>query len=147
MSAGSFHIDVEAVRELARLLDETGLSEIELEDGGRKLRVVRGGGAPAAPSAPAPTASETAPPEEAPERASPGAVTSPMVGIAYLAPEPGAAPYVKVGDIVAQDDTLLIVEAMKVMNPIRAPHAGTVKQILVENGRPVEYGQILMVVD
>lgn len=148
MSGKPFHIDEDAIRELARLLDETGLSEIELEADGRKLRVVRGGGTVAVPQTPPAAPSESPPaPPEAEGGVHPGAVASPMVGTAYLAPEPGAAPFVKAGDRVAEGDTLLIIEAMKVMNPIRAPRSGTVSRILVESGRPVEYGQVLMMID
>ncbi len=147
--SSNFKVDAEAIRELALLLDETGLSEIEIEDTGRRLRVARGmTGVPMA-AAPAPAAQ----PSEAATPAAPaaadadhaGAVASPMVGTAYLAPEPGAAPFVKAGDSVAEGDTLLIIEAMKVMNPIRAPHSGTVERVLIENGSPVEYGQPLIV--
>lgn len=144
MSHEPFPLDAEAIRELARLLEETGLAEIEVENAGRKLRVVRGNTAVTA--FPLPQAA-VHPPEGAQDSVGEGAVRSPMVGTAYLAAEPGAASFVNVGDEVAEGDTLLIVEAMKVMNPIRAPHGGTVTQILVSDGRPVEYGQVLMVID
>ena len=144
MSQEPFPLDADAIRELARLLDETGLAEIEVENAGRRLRVARGRDTGAAFTLPQ---AAVHPPEAAQEAASEGAVHSPMVGTAYLAPEPGAPAFVTVGDEVAEGDTLLIVEAMKVMNPIRAPHGGTVTQILVSDGRPVEYGQILMVID
>jgi acetyl-CoA carboxylase biotin carboxyl carrier protein len=146
------NVDTRLVRELAELLSETGLTEIEVEDGERKIRVSRGAAAvaPAAPvvpviappaaQAPAPAAAEPAAPDLA------NAVRSPMVGTAYLHPEPGAEAFVKVGDKVKAGDTLLIVEAMKVMNPIAAPAAGTVKQILIENAQPVEYDQPLVVI-
>jgi acetyl-CoA carboxylase biotin carboxyl carrier protein len=147
-------IDTALVRELAELLDETGLSEIEVEDNDRKIRVARSAfpdfskfQAPAAaqapPAAPAPAAAATPPP---PAGDQPGTVKSPMVGTVYLSSEPGAAPFVGVGQAVKEGDTLLIVEAMKVMNPITAPAAGTVKAILVENAQPVEYDQPLVVV-
>ena len=150
-------IDTALVRELAELLEETGLTEIEVEDGERKIRVARGGGAapaaaffappaPAAASAPAPapTAPASAPALAPPEHAN--AIKSPMVGTVYLSAEPGAPPFVEVGKAVKAGDTLVIVEAMKVMNPITATSAGTVKAILVENAQPVEYDQPLVVV-
>ena len=144
-------IDSDLVRELAELLTENGLTEIEVEDGDRKIRVQRSLTTTAAPMMPAPAAAPqpmTAPPMHGettvgePEGES---VRSPMVGTAFLAAEPGAAPFIKVGDTVKAGDTLLIVEAMKVMNPITAPHGGTVKQLLVENGQPVEFDQPLVV--
>ena len=146
-------VDTALVRELAEMLAETGLTEIEVEEGDRKIRVSRGGGvavaapmaAPvaAAPVAPAPGDAPAAAEEPAIDLAN--AIRSPMVGTAYLAGEPGAAPFVGVGDSVKEGDTLLIVEAMKVMNPITASKAGTVKQILVGNGDPVEFDQPLVV--
>ena len=154
-SAGKsgMNVDTALVRELAEMLGETGLVEIEVEDGDRKIRVSRGGGvamaaAPApmpAPAAPAPAAAAPAP-ESAASADGAGAIKSPMVGTVYLAPEPGAADFVKVGDSVKEGQTLLIVEAMKVMNPITADKAGTVKAILVENAQPVEFDQPLVVV-
>jgi acetyl-CoA carboxylase biotin carboxyl carrier protein len=152
--SSNLKIDAEAIRELARLLDETGLTEIEVEDTGQRLRVARGGlvatalpgpatAVPAQPGAGDGSAADG----EAVEADHPGAVISPMVGTAYLAPEPGAASFVKPGDQVHEGETLLIVEAMKVMNPIRAPKDGTVSRILIENGSPVEYGQLLMILD
>jgi acetyl-CoA carboxylase biotin carboxyl carrier protein len=150
----AMRIDVDLVRQLAQLLDDTQLTEIEVEDGGRKIRIARKAAAVAAavqyapaPAA-APTASTAAPAEivAAPQAAF-NAVKSPMVGTAYLAPNPEAKPFVSVGDKVAAGDTLLIVEAMKVMNPILAPSAGTVKAILVESGQPVEFDQPLVVVE
>lgn len=155
-SAGKsgMNVDTALVRELAEMLGDTGLTEIEVEDGDRKIRVARGGGVPmAAAPAPmhAPAAAAPAPAAPAPENAAPaadtaGAIKSPMVGTVYLAPEPGAADFVKVGDSVKEGQTLLIVEAMKVMNPITADKAGTVKAILVENAQPVEFDQPLVVV-
>lgn len=147
-------VDTGLVRELAELLAETGLTEIEVEDGDRKVRVSRGGGIAAAPVAfSAPAAATAAPaPAAAPGEPAPaqddhaGALKSPMVGTAYLAAEPGADPFVKVGDSVKQGDTLLIVEAMKVMNPIAADKSGTIKAILVENAQPVEFDQPLIVI-
>jgi len=145
------NVDTSLVRELAEMLGDTGLTEIEVEDGDRKIRVSRGGGvamaaAPAPIAAPAPAA-PTAPAETAPAEAdSAGAMKSPMVGTVYLAPEPGASDFVRVGDSVKEGQTLLIVEAMKVMNPITADKAGTVKSILVENAQPVEFDQPLIVI-
>lgn len=147
-------IDEEAIRRLAGLLDETGLAEIEIAEGESRLRVARAQApamvvaAPAAPGARAATLpAEPARPEPTLDAAHPGAVVSPMVGVAYLAPEPGAPPFVKVGDTVAQGQTLLLIEAMKTFNQIKAPKAGTVSRILVESGAPVEYGEVLMLLD
>lgn len=154
------NIDTALVRELAELLNETGLTEIEVEDDDRKIRVSRGAVAAAAPvyaAAPAPAAAApataAAAPAQAPaEPAAPAgpdlknAVKSPMVGTAYLTPEPGAAPFVTVGKDVKEGDTLLIVEAMKVMNPITAPRAGTITAILIETAQPVEFDQPLVVI-
>jgi acetyl-CoA carboxylase biotin carboxyl carrier protein len=150
-SAKAMAIDTALVRELAELLGETGLSEIEVEDGERKIRVARGGaseGTPTffAPPAPAPaTAAPAAPAAPAPVEPI-DAVKSPMVGTVYLTPEPGAAPFIEVGKPVKAGDTLVIIEAMKVMNPIAADKAGTVKAILIENAQPVEYDQPLVVI-
>ena len=158
-SAGKsgMNVDTSLVRELAEMLGDTGLTEIEVEDGDRKIRVSRGGGV--AMAAPAPMAAAPAPAPSAPAPAPApgndpapadadvaGALKSPMVGTVYLAPEPGAADFVKVGDSVKEGQTLLIVEAMKVMNPIAADKSGTVKAILVENAQPVEFDQPLVVV-
>ncbi len=153
---GAMQIDVDLVRQLAELLDTTQLTEIEVEDKDRKIRVVRkpAAAAPAMHYPPAPLA--TAPLPAAPVASEIGAsapastanaVRSPMVGTAYLAAEPGAKPFSVVGQKVAAGDTLLIVEAMKVMNPITAPSAGTVTQVLIENGQPVEFDQPLIVVE
>jgi acetyl-CoA carboxylase biotin carboxyl carrier protein len=150
----AMRIDVDLVRQLATMLDDTGLTEIEVEDGGRRIRVARNGAAAAqvhyaaAPAA-APTASPAAlaPAEVAAAAVSANAVRSPMVGTVYLSAEPGSKAFVSPGHKVAAGDTLLIVEAMKVMNPILAPSAGTVKAILVENGQPVEFDQPLVVVE
>ena len=146
----SMNVDTKLVRELAQLLSETGLTEIEVEDGDRKIKVSRAApvAAPVAAAAAAPAAAPASAPTPA-EPAAPdlsSAVRSPMVGTAYLHPEPGADAFIKVGDKVAAGDTLMIIEAMKVMNPITAPAAGTVKQILIENAQPVEYDQPLVVV-
>lgn len=152
---GAMQIDVNLVRELAEMLDTTNLTEIEVEDGDRKIRVARTVQAIAAPvaaplaaAAPAPVAPAAAAEAPAAPAAVPAnAVKSPMVGTAYLAAEPGAAPFVSVGQTVKAGDTLLIVEAMKVMNPITATTAGTVRQVLVENGQPVEFDQPLVIVE
>ncbi|WP_067734819.1 acetyl-CoA carboxylase biotin carboxyl carrier protein [Novosphingobium naphthalenivorans] len=153
------NIDSALVRELAELLAETGLSEIEVEDGDRKIRVSRQmiqqmtaaaypAGMPAMPMASAPVAAPAAAPaaEAAPAAAPVDAVKSPMVGTVYLAPEPGAADFISVGKTVKAGDVLLIVEAMKVMNQITAPKSGTVTAILVDNQQPVEYDQPLVVI-
>ncbi|MET1754086.1 acetyl-CoA carboxylase biotin carboxyl carrier protein [Novosphingobium sp. RD2P27] len=145
-------IDSALVRELAELLAATGLTEIEVEDGERKIRVVRQAAPVVATVAPTPMAppaltTEAAPAaSSAPETAPVDAVKSPMVGTVYLAAEPGAANFVNVGQSVKAGDVLLIVEAMKVMNQITAPKSGTVRAILVENGQPVEYDQPLVVI-
>ncbi|MCK6418776.1 MAG: acetyl-CoA carboxylase biotin carboxyl carrier protein [Alphaproteobacteria bacterium] len=150
-------INADSIRELAHLLDETGLTEIEVAEGDRVIRVAKGAVAPHTasavpvqsimPSDPTlPQKANTAPPDTV-AHAHPGAVTSPMVGTAYLTPEPGARAFVQKGDTVKAGDTLLIIEAMKVMNPIKAESGGTVTQILVENGKPVEYGDVLMVIE
>jgi len=146
-------IDEDAIRGLAEVLNETGLSEIEVEQKGLRIRVARNVTATLSAPAPAPSPAETA---SAPNPAAdpdadlathPGAVTSPMVGTAYRAPEPGAAAFVEVGATVERGQTLMIVEAMKTMNHIPAPRAGTVTAILVENGQPVEYGEPLMIIE
>ncbi|MEQ1498079.1 MAG: acetyl-CoA carboxylase biotin carboxyl carrier protein [Novosphingobium sp.] len=148
------NIDSKLVRELAELLAETGLSEIEVEDGTLKIKVARQlVAAPAAMhvAAAAPAAASAVPlPAAAPEpvsaAADPGALKSPMVGTVYLSPEPSAAAFITVGQQVKAGDTLVIIEAMKVMNPITADKAGTIKAILVENAQPVEYDQPLVVI-
>lgn len=142
-------VDVDLIRQLADVLDATHLTEIEVEDGDRKIRVARkAAAATAAPVyVPAPHAAPVAaaPAETAVAAAPANSVKSPMVGTAYLAAEPGAAPFIRAGAQVKPGDTLLIVEAMKVMNPITAPAGGTVKAVLVENGQPVEFDQPLVV--
>jgi acetyl-CoA carboxylase biotin carboxyl carrier protein len=144
-------IDPEMIRELASLLRENDLTEIEIEQDDLRIRVART--LVAAPQAAAPIAAlpAAAPPPaaEAPAEAArqAGAVLSPMVGTAYLAPEPGAKPFVEVGSQVRQGQTVLIVEAMKTMNAIPAPKGGTVREVLVEDGQPVEYGEPLLVID
>ncbi|TPG22619.1 acetyl-CoA carboxylase biotin carboxyl carrier protein [Sphingomonas koreensis] len=150
-------VDVDLVRQLAEMLDATGLTEVEVEDGDRKIRIARKAAAAAAPVqyAPAPAAAPathvaavpSADPAPAAAASTANAVRSPMVGTCYLSAEPGSKPFVAVGQQVAAGDTLVIVEAMKVMNPITAPSAGTVKAILVENGQPVEFDQPLIVVE
>ncbi len=152
---GAMQVDVKLVRELAEMLDATNLTEIEVEDGDRRIRVARKPAATHATYAPAPVAAPAAaaapaalaaPEAPAANADHANAVKSPMVGTCYLTPEPDAPAFVKVGDSVKAGQTLLIVEAMKVMNPITAPAAGTVKAVLVENGQPVEYDQPLIVV-
>ena len=143
------NIDPAYVRALAELLDDTSLTEIEVEDGDRKVRVARKAATAAQPVAyaPAPIATPPATASAAPATDSfANAVKSPMVGTAYLAAEPGAKPYASVGDTVKEGDTILIVEAMKLMNPITAPAGGVVKQILVSDGQPVEFDQPLVVI-
>ena len=159
--AAGMNVDTGLVRELAELLTETGLTEIEVEDGDRKIKVSRSVtyaapapiGAPLAAPIPASASASAAadpaaagPAGEAATADLSHAVRSPMVGTAYLHPEPGADAFIKVGDKVKTGDTLLIVEAMKVMNPILAPSAGTVQQILIENSQPVEFDQPLVVI-
>jgi acetyl-CoA carboxylase biotin carboxyl carrier protein len=151
---GSMQVDTDLVRQLAELLDATQLTEIEVQDGERRIKVARKAHAAAIAHVPAPPAAAPAPqPVAAPAPAVPpqadnaNAIRSPMVGTAYLSPEPGAAPFVSVGQKVSAGDTLLIIEAMKVMNPITAPHGGTVKSVLIANGAPVEFDQPLIVVE
>jgi acetyl-CoA carboxylase biotin carboxyl carrier protein len=145
-------VDHDLIHELTKLLDETGLTEIEIEQDGRRVRVARGAKATAAPAA---LRVEVAPPQATAEAAvkpldpskHPGVVISPMVGTAYAAPEPGAKPFIDVGSAVKAGDTLLIIEAMKTMNQIPAPRAGTVIQILFEDGQPVEFGEPLVIIE
>ncbi|MEO3430753.1 acetyl-CoA carboxylase biotin carboxyl carrier protein [Pelagibius sp. CAU 1746] len=145
-----FEVNEELVRKLADLLQETGLNEIEYEVNNHRIRVAKNAGvttlaAPAA--APAPCAPAPAAAAGGPEAVPAGAVTAPMVGTVYVASEPSAPPFVKVGDSVSEGQTLLIIEAMKVMNPLASPRAGTVKQILISDGQPVEYGEPLLVIE
>ncbi len=150
--AGAMRVDTDLIRELADMLSSNDLTEIEVEDGDRKIKVRRD----AAPLIAAPTAAyHSQPPAMAASTAQDAAaaaeivgnaVKSPMVGTAFLAAEPGAKPFVNVGDTVKAGDTLLIVEAMKVMNPITAPAGGVVKQILVSDGQPIEFDQPLVVI-
>jgi acetyl-CoA carboxylase biotin carboxyl carrier protein len=146
-------VDHDLILELSKLLNETGLTEIEIEQDGQRIRVARGAVASAAPvvvAAAAPRAPASAPPAEAapvdPAK-HPGAVLSPMVGTAYGAPEPGAKPFIDIGQTVKAGDTLLIIEAMKTMNQIPATRAGTVTKILFEDGQPVEFGEPLVIVE
>ena len=155
---GAMQVDVELVRQLAQMLDATQLTEIEVEHGDRRIRVARKAApvapqpvyqAPAAPlgaTAPAATPIAAEVGASAPDTAA-DAIRSPMVGTCYLSAEPGAKPFAAVGATVSAGDTLLIVEAMKVMNPIVAPAAGTVRAVLVENGQPVEFDQPLVVIE
>jgi acetyl-CoA carboxylase biotin carboxyl carrier protein len=148
-SNGGMQVDTDLVRELAAMLNETGLSEIEVEDGERKIRVSRTMTAIAAPMVAAPTAAAPvahAPAAEAAPSMAANALKSPMVGTAYLTPEPDAPAFVSIGQQVNAGDTVLIIEAMKVMNPIVAPNSGTVTEIYVESGQPVEFDQPLMVI-
>ena len=141
-------VDSDLIRELAAILDETGLTEIEVTDNGQGLRISKAGGVPhfAAPAATAPTAAAPSGASSSPPQGHDGeAVTSPMVGTVYLAPQPGDPPFVQPGDSLSAGDTLLIIEAMKVMNPIQAPRSGTVKEILVDDSQPVEFGDPLVV--
>lgn len=149
--------DPEAVRKLAAILVDTGLTEIEIEGKEGRIRVVRAHAPVASQMAAAPVAVVAAPVAAIPaavpaagpadEAAHPGAVLSPMVGVAYLASEPGAPPFVSVGQTVAAGQTLLLIEAMKTFNQIKAPKAGTVARILVANSTPVEYGEVLMILE
>ena len=148
-------IDPDSIRRLAAVLVETGLTEIEIAEKDSRIRVVRGAapaGYAAVAVAAAPVAA-AAPPAVSAQAAAddltshPGAVTSPMVGVAYLAPEPGSANFVAVGQQVVAGQTVLLIEAMKTFNHIKAPKAGTVTRILVENSAPVEYGEVLMILE
>ena len=143
-------IDKELIQGLAALLEEIGLSEIEWEKNGVRVRVVRDRPESAqskTAAAPSAAASEPAAADPATHAGHPGAVTSPMVGTAYLAADPDADPFVAPGDTVTEGQTLLIVEAMKTMNPIPAPRGGKLTQVLVGNGAPVEYGEVLMIIE
>jgi acetyl-CoA carboxylase biotin carboxyl carrier protein len=147
-------VDTDLVKKLAEMLDENDLSEIEVEDNGRRIVVKRKlAGTPAYATAPPAPAAPAAPPPAAPPKPEPsaenhpGVVKSPMVGTVFLAGEPGGAPFVTVGAAVNEGDTLLIIEAMKVMNPIAAPRSGTVRQVLVQDAQPVEYDQPLAIIE
>ena len=160
MSNSKNRIDTKLVRDLAKILDDVSLGEIEVEHDGLRVRVSRPTAAPApavqvaapaqiaaAPVAPAPA--EAAPSPAPTETSGPpaNAITSPMVGTAYLSPEPGAKQFIKVGDKVSKGDTLLLVEAMKTFNPVTSDRAGTVTAILIEDGKPVEFGEALVVIE
>ena len=141
--------DSEKIRELADLLNETGLNEIEIESGDTRIRVARGGVSVSATpvvKAAAPASPVTKDETSADLSANPGALKSPMVGTAYIAPEPGAKPFCKVGDQVSEGQTLFIVEAMKTMNPITAHKSGKIDQILVANAQAVEFGEVLAII-
>ncbi|MEZ5758818.1 MAG: acetyl-CoA carboxylase biotin carboxyl carrier protein [Emcibacteraceae bacterium] len=149
-------VDTKLIRELADMLNETDLTEIEVEDGELKIKLSRGGKAvhvahaPIAAAVPAPAAPAAEAPAAAPAVAAadhPGTIFSPMVGTIYTSPDPTSDPFIKVGDKVSAGQTILIVEAMKVMNQIHAAKAGTVKAILVENEQPVEYGEALVIIE
>jgi acetyl-CoA carboxylase biotin carboxyl carrier protein len=154
-SAANFKIDDSAlIRELALLLDETSLTEIEIERAGLRVRVARNISIAASmpanfqqAAAPALVPASVTPPAVADLAKHPGAVPSPMVGTAYSSPEPGAKPFIEVGTKVSVGQTLLIIEAMKTMNQIPSPRAGTVTQILVEDGQPVEFGEPLVIIE
>lgn len=146
-----FDIDSELVRKLSDLLSETGLGEIEYEDGGKRIRVARPAAATsstviAAPTAaPVGTASAASPAGD--DANQPGAVSSPMVGTVYLSQSPGDPPLIKPGDTVTQGQTLMLIEAMKTFNEVKASHGGTVSSIAVTNGQPVEFGELLAIVE
>lgn len=157
---GKFNVDGNAVRDLANILVDTDLTEIEYEDEGRRIRVVRQHPSTVAYAPPPVNFSahhlgqpnndnikSQAPAPVVNPANHPGVVKSPMVGTVYLSPEPGMSAFVKVGDRVEQGQTLLIIEAMKVMNQLKAPHAGVVKEILVKDSSPVEYGESLLIVE
>ena len=158
---GKLAPDPDLIRSLAKLLDETGLTEIECSAGDQRIRVSRQAvvtaSVPTQPSAPPPAAAQPTAAAAAPGTNGtahpganghdhPGVLKAPLVGIAYLAAEPGAAPYVRVGDTVAEGQTLMIIEAMKVMNQIRAPRAGRIERVYVGDAEPVEYGTALMLI-
>ena len=153
MAAG-IRFDADAIRELAKILRETDLSEIELVEKDARLRVVRQVTTVAAPhvvaapaAAPAPIAAIVPAAAEAAEADHPGTITSPMVGVAYLHPEPGAAPFIQLGAKVTAGQTVLLIEAMKTFNQIKAPKAGTVTRIMIESGTPVEFGEPLLIIE
>lgn len=148
----NFDIDPDLVRKLADLLNETGLAEIEYEDNGKRVRVAMAGAgavtaAVAAPPVAAPAAAAAPAPGGGDAAAHPGAVTAPMVGTVYLAQSPEDPPFVKAGDTVREGQTLLLIEAMKTFNEVKAPRAGTVQSIAVASGQPVEFGEVLAIVE
>ncbi len=149
-------VDKDLIRELAALMEEAGLSEIEIESDDDRMRLVRAGVAPASAPAAQPVVVAASAAMAAPAAAAapegdladhPGAVISPIVGTAYHAPSPDADPFVQVGDKVAAGQTILVIEAMKTFNEIPSPHGGVVRQILFENATPIEYGDVLMIID
>lgn len=151
-------MDIRKVKKLIDLLEESGINEIEIHEGEESVRITRAASGPqgyfappmpmpAAPSTTAPVAAATAPAETAAKESPGHRVTSPMVGTFYRAPSPGARPFVEVGSTVEVGDTLCIIEAMKMLNPIEADKAGAVREALVENGHPVEYGQPLFIIE
>lgn len=145
---GAAPYDEDMIRGLAKLLDETGLTEIEIERDGQRIRIGRTARAVNVAAPAAPVVAAAAPAAQAADPSKhPGVVPSPMVGTAYLAPSPGARPFVDVGQAVKAGDTVMIIEAMKTMNQIPAPRGGTVTQILVEDGQPVEFGEALMIIE
>jgi acetyl-CoA carboxylase biotin carboxyl carrier protein len=154
-SMPKLNVDTSLIETLAELLQRTGLTEIEIGEGDARIRVVREqpaavahvqhGSRPAATASSVSVAAEPAAPETV--ESHPGAVRAPMVGTVYLTPEPGASPFVSLGDEIREGQTLLIIEAMKVMNPIRAPRSGRLVQLLVNSGDPVEYGELLMIIE
>ena len=155
-SNGGMRVDAALVRQLAELLNENELTEIEVADGDRRIAVKRqvtvaqaASYAPSPAPAPAPASAQAPapPPAEVSPANNPGTVKSPMVGTVYLSGEPGARPFVTPGGTVAEGETLVIIEAMKVMNPITAPRSGTVRQILVQDGQPIEFDQPLLIID
>jgi acetyl-CoA carboxylase biotin carboxyl carrier protein len=137
-------VDPELVRELSRLLEENKLTEIEVQKGDQRVRVSRGGNVHHVAAAQAPAAIAVKPAEAAKH---PGTVTSPMVGTVYRSPQPGAKPFVEEGAQVREGETLLIIEAMKTMNAISAPRAGTVTKVMIEDGQPVEFGEPLLIIE
>ena len=139
--------DEDTIRGLAKLLDETGLTEIEIERNGERIRIGRAARAVSVAAPAVAAVPVAAVPADADPAKHPGMVPSPMVGTAYLAPSPGAKPFVDVGQTVKAGDTVLIIEAMKTMNQIPAPRGGTVTQILVEDGQPVEFGEPMMIIE
>jgi len=143
-----FDIDEALIRKLGSLLKETGLTELELEKDGQRIRVTsQAAPATVVHASPVVNAGPVAPAAAAPKEVSKNALTSPMVGTAYLSSEPGGTPFVKVGDRVSKGQTVLIIEAMKVMNPISAPANGVVKEVLVHDAQPVEFGEPLLVIE
>ncbi len=146
-----FNVDDDSVRGLAKLLEETGLTEIEYQVGDHRIRVARGNAAVVSHTISAPSHPVSAPAQEASPTEAPAAqgevIKSPMVGTVYLSAEPGSAPFVKAGDSIKKGDTLLIIEAMKVMNPIRAPRDGKILSISIENAKPVEFDEPLVILE